>query len=321
MHRMSSAARSLIFCVLGSIAAALVLAAPAHATVSVDGDFAAIDTFQALNSTDTQSRDKDGSDFVGFGENLLPPPLTGPEGSAKAFVSQASTIITPDFNSPFSPVQGIGFDGRLTAKATKSSNPAPGVPVASPEGEFSVDFTLSDPTKIQFAGSLLARNTDSNDCTELNAELSGSTNHLFSARDGGDCGAPRRPSKGFLVEQVLPAGSYSFDADYSATVDPEEPGTSTASGAADVILAFAPPDTKITSAKFIGNKATFEFKAIGEAKKFECALTRKGKPKFKGCSSPVAYKHLKKGRYEFSVAAVGKAGPEASPATKSFRVK
>jgi hypothetical protein len=298
-----------------------VVAAPAHATVSVDGNFAAIDTFQALNSTDTQSRDKDGSDFVAFGENLLPPPLTGPEGSAKAFVSQASSIITPDFNAPFSPVQGIGLDGRLTAKATKSANPAPGVPVSSPEGEFSVDFTLSDPTEVQFAGSLLARNTDSNDCTELNVELSGPPDHLFSARDGGDCGAPRRPSKGFLVEQVLPAGNYSLDADYSATVDPEEPGTSTASGAADVILAFAPPDTKITSVKFNKHKATFGFKAIGGARKFQCALTRKGKPKFKSCSSPVTYKHLKKGRYEFAVAAVGKAGPEASPATKSFRVK
>ena len=255
MHRTLSAARSLIACVVLTVLATLILAGPADAAVSVDGDFASLDTFQALNSSDTQSRDKSDLEFVSFAENLLPPPLTGPEGSAKAFVSQASSIITPDFNSPFSPVQGIGFDGRLTAKATKSTNPAPGVPVASPEGELSVDFSLTDATDIQFAGSLLARNTDSNDCTEVNVQLSGPPDHLFTARDGGDCGAARRPSKSFLVEQVLPAGSYTLDADYSATVDPEDAGTSTASGAADVASPSRRPTPRSRRSRSMRTKA------------------------------------------------------------------
>ncbi len=50
MHRTLSAARSLTACVLLTVLATLVLAGPAGAAVSVDGDFASLDTFQALNS-------------------------------------------------------------------------------------------------------------------------------------------------------------------------------------------------------------------------------------------------------------------------------
>jgi len=58
--------------------------------VKIESDSASIDTFQALNSTVTRSRDKSRNDFIGFGENLIPGTLSGPEGKAIAFVSQAS---------------------------------------------------------------------------------------------------------------------------------------------------------------------------------------------------------------------------------------
>lgn len=53
--------------------------------VSVDENSASLDTFQALNGTVTASMNKDGNDFIRFGENLLPPTLSGGEGKADTF--------------------------------------------------------------------------------------------------------------------------------------------------------------------------------------------------------------------------------------------
>src|SRR4026207_29635 len=53
--------------------------------VKIQSDSASIDTFQALNATDTKSRDRDDSDFVRFPESLNPSTLTGPEGKTDAF--------------------------------------------------------------------------------------------------------------------------------------------------------------------------------------------------------------------------------------------
>ena len=83
------------------------------------------------------------------------------------------------------------------------------------------------------------------------------------------------------------------------------------------------PNTRITRAKINSkkHKATFKFKAIGNATGFECALAKKKhKPKFKRCSSPKAYKHLKRGSYTFEVRAVGPSGHDPSPAKRRFRI-
>ena len=70
-------------------------------------------------------------------------------------------------------------------------------------------------------------------------------------------------------------------------------------------------------------KASFRFSAVGVASGFQCALKPKKsrrKPSFKPCTSPKTYRNLAAGRYTFEVRASGAAGPDASPARKSFTV-
>ena len=236
---------------LGSVAALIGLLAIAGAglgfagaplpgpNVTIDDDSASIDTFQALNSTATRSRSKSGDDFVGFGENLIPAPLTGPEGRAEAFVSQASTIVTPSSAAfPTGPLNGIAVSGRLRTSATKSGNPAPGVPVGSPEGTFQGEFTTTGPTPFQFDGALHAVNSDQDNCTEITVDLTGPINRSFAARGGGDCTGGQHQNTGFVITDILPAGEYTLDVEYDATVDPEGPGTETATGAVETNLFF-----------------------------------------------------------------------------------
>lgn len=86
----------------------------------------------------------------------------------------------------------------------------------------------------------------------------------------------------------------------------------------------SPPDTKITKAKINPRRraATFRFKAIGGASGFQCALARRHqrKPKFRKCRSPKSYRHLRAGRYTFSVRAVGSAGADPTPAKRKFKI-
>jgi hypothetical protein len=90
------------------------------------------------------------------------------------------------------------------------------------------------------------------------------------------------------------------------------------------------PNTKIKRAKInqAKNSATFKFKSIGGSKAkptrgFQCALVKKKhrKPKFKACTSPKKYKHLKPHRYTFEVRAFDAAGKDATPAKKKFRIR
>jgi YVTN family beta-propeller protein len=87
-----------------------------------------------------------------------------------------------------------------------------------------------------------------------------------------------------------------------------------------------PPNTRITKSKINREKrrARFKFKAIGQAAGLQCELKRKHahrKAKFKGCKSPKAYKHLRKGAYTFAARAFNSAGGDPSPAKKRFRLK
>src|SRR6266571_1265865 len=98
--------------VVASVTLPATQAAAATPVVTIESDSANLNTFQALNNPDTASMNKDGSDFVRFAENLLPPTLSGPEGKADTFAQQASTIVTPS-SSPFptQPINGIGLSG------------------------------------------------------------------------------------------------------------------------------------------------------------------------------------------------------------------
>ncbi|HEX3563406.1 MAG TPA: hypothetical protein VHU24_11255 [Solirubrobacterales bacterium] len=84
------------------------------------------------------------------------------------------------------------------------------------------------------------------------------------------------------------------------------------------------PNTKIGRAKVDSSagKATFKFSASGQSTGFRCALVNKHKkPKFKSCKSPKTYKKLKPGKYTFEVRAVGRGGPDPSPAKTKFKIK
>jgi hypothetical protein len=88
-----------------------------------------------------------------------------------------------------------------------------------------------------------------------------------------------------------------------------------------------PPDTKITKAKIHSKRgtATFRFKAVGAASGFQCTLARghhrKPRPKFRNCRSPKAFRHLKHGRYTFSVRALASTGTDPTPAKRRFRIR
>jgi hypothetical protein len=104
-------------------------------------------------------------------------------------------------------------------------------------------------------------------------------------------------------------------------------------GAAQTVTAtftvIPPPNTKITKSKIRRKKhrARFSFKAIGTATGFQCALVKapkpghaKPKPKYKSCSSPKLYKHLKPGKYTLYVRAFNVNGPDPTPAVKKFKI-
>lgn len=309
---------------LAAVIALLVVPASATAAVSIGESSADLDTFQALNQTVEHSANRDGSGFVRFAENLLPPKLKGIEGTAETFAQQGSTIVTPS-TSPFptQPINGIGVSGRARSEATKNQNNAPGVPVADSSGSFSADFSTSGPTPFQFDGALLATNDDADNCTQITVTLTGPVRHTLSDQQGGGCPALAHKTTAFVITNVLPAGDYTLSVDYDAEVDPEDPGTLSALAEVDVNLQFFPPDTKITGAKVNvkHHQATFRFKTIGTTRGAQCALARgHAKLKFARCTSPKTYSHLKSGRYTFAVRALGRAGPDATPAKKRFKI-
>ena len=86
------------------------------------------------------------------------------------------------------------------------------------------------------------------------------------------------------------------------------------------------PKTKIidSSVDQKKRKAKLSFTATGGSTGFECALVKQRSakpPAFRSCRSPKTYRHLKPGKYDFSVRALGPGGTDATPATKSFRIK
>lgn len=111
------------------------------------------------------------------------------------------------------------------------------------------------------------------------------------------------------------------------------------SGDQTVTATFGPAKgTAITRAKINHKKhtATFSFSTPGAITGYECKLVRpkpkkhhkakksakRAKAKFGACASPKTYRHLKvSGRYKFAVRGVDSLGPDAVPATRTFKMK
>ena len=85
----------------------------------------------------------------------------------------------------------------------------------------------------------------------------------------------------------------------------------------------APPGTKIAKARITsGGRAAFRFGGSGDTESFLCALSGPGRQAiFKPCTSPRVYRHLRPGRYAFSVRASGPGGADATPAKRRFRIR
>jgi hypothetical protein len=307
------------------VVVSLIAPAAADATqVTIDSDSASIETLQDVGTALERVKDKNGSDFLGFGENLNPPTLQSGEGKADAFAQQASTIVTgTNPPLPLSPIFGIGVSGRALASARKG-NGGPGVPVSDPNGSFSAEFSTDGSTPFQFSGFIHTNDNDGNDCATITVNLTGPFSRSFAASDGGDCGASKPNQKGFVIEDDLPAGSYNLDVEYDAEVNPDDPGEAfTGRAAADVDLSFFPPETHITSSNVQGakHKARFRFAGTGKFNGFDCALVRGNRaPRFRDCRSPKSFSNLRSGRYTFEARALGRGGPDATPATKRFTI-
>jgi hypothetical protein len=102
------------------------------------------------------------------------------------------------------------------------------------------------------------------------------------------------------------------------------PGVCVAGDQGDNIdVGLLPPNTTIVgkSINQHANSATFRFTATGVVAGYQCALRRGSrKATFSSCASPKTYKHLAAGKYTFLVRAFDAAGPDPSPARKSFQI-
>jgi Tol biopolymer transport system component len=86
----------------------------------------------------------------------------------------------------------------------------------------------------------------------------------------------------------------------------------------------ARPNTKLGKSKISSKKrtATFTFKAVGTATRFQCALARnKARPKFRPCVSPKRYRHLRPAKYTFEVRALNGTLADKTPAKKRFTIR
>jgi Tol biopolymer transport system component len=82
------------------------------------------------------------------------------------------------------------------------------------------------------------------------------------------------------------------------------------------------PRTEITHS-LVGKRAgVFTFSATGPATGYRCRLDRSGhRGAVTACGSPTTYRHLKPGRYTFSVIAWAPGEPYRAPARRSFRIR
>jgi hypothetical protein len=238
-----------------------VLAVPASASapaaalvpaVQLTGTAADINTSQFVTGGSPSTHDTNGTDFLTFARHLAPAKLTGVEGSASAFASQASSMETPG-QPPFptGPLNDIGLNGTVTSGATATGQGS-AVPVAFSEGTLTVDFDTSTSVPIFFSGALHVTETDSTDnCSYVTVDLTGSIARHFKAGHGtgSPCSSTTPRQKAFAQSITLPAGSYELAVDYYSEVDdtvPNEPASMSASATVSLNLTFLPPTARFT---------------------------------------------------------------------------
>lgn len=249
--------------------------------------------------------------------------LQSSASAASKTVTLGSTSGTPNYNIcfsgirctyvPFSSVSNPGlqvpFDGTVTSFSVNSGSsgnlvelrvlsPASGgqytgagtSPAETLNGGLST-FTASLPVK---AGDVLGLDNDSSALMFDNSSTTALTAYYMPALADGQTGAPTNNQMGYRL--LLSA----------------------------VVTESPPHGTKITKSKIkkTKHKAVFKFTASGTVTGFQCELKKPHKKhaSYSSCSSPKTYKHLAPGHYKFKVRAVNSAGPDPSPATKTFSI-
>jgi hypothetical protein len=80
--------------------------------------------------------------------------------------------------------------------------------------------------------------------------------------------------------------------------------------------------TKITEARVSRHSASFSFRATGPATGYRCTLRPAGhKATSRPCASQQTYRHLRPGRYTFSVIASAPNEPYRNAARRTFRIR
>ena len=138
------------------------------------------------------------------------------------------------------------------------------------------------------------------------------------------------PQGGVATLLAVPAAKSRF-AGFSGGCTGTGPCRATLSQDLGVTATFGPPKgTRITRSRVNRRKGTarFAFDAPGAITGFQCRLSRprrrhhqRAGARFTRCSAPKKYKHLRAGRYTFTVRALDRVGADPKPARKRFRIK
>lgn len=255
-----------------------------------------------------------------------------PPGKVSATVTQ--TGVMPDPNSagtiPYSCQASQLYDngvatvtagvnlGQLTV-TTNYATPGRGFESGTPGGQFLPDTFTCNPTD-----ALPYANVDYSDQIAYGAGIPftsvGQSQITLTAADQSTIPAC---TPGFGPGDTCTGPDFKISGSY--TLQKQCDGTITYSG--DTLTGKCgsggkePPDTKITKSKVSGKKrkATFKFKGVNGTPPytFKCELDGS---KFKRCSSPATFKHLKKGKHVFEVEAIDSTGAvDPSPAKQKFK--
>jgi len=246
---------------LPALSAIPAMAAP-DPPVQVDSDSADLDYFQFADDNHQAQDDVSGDNFLTFGTHRAPKASSAQEGTAQAFISQASSLETSgQLPFPISPINDIAMDGTSTSHATATGN-GPAVPDADSDGSFSVDLTTTVPVPVFFSGFIQATNTDPNDsCASVTVDLIGSTVHRHFHVFSGECTPTKPHSQGWAESFTLPADDeIELAVEYSTEVDdvlPGEPKAVSESATVSLNLALFPP-TATFSQSLSGSTASFD---------------------------------------------------------------
>lgn len=257
--------------VLLFVAAALALPAvkpvAAHAAgpvVQLNGDSADFDGSQFVDDQHRVDLSASGDNFLTFGTHRGGTKTSGPEGTATAFVNQASTMETPaEPPFPLSPLNDIAMDGTSTSAATATGNGS-AVPFSFADGSFEADFQTNAAVPVFFSGTIHTTNGDpKHSCSGVSVTLDGGAkfSRTFVAFTGADCKQSGPHQASWAESVTLPADDeFEIDVEYNSEVEDvidDHPRSATASATASLNLSFFPPTARFTKT-IAGSTATFD---------------------------------------------------------------